>query len=91
MKNSMITNFENKYLSKQQKVHPAFRPGDTVRVHYKLEETSKSSKDAKKYRIQVYEGVCITRIVPYRDLLVQKCLIGVLELYRLNIIHILSR
>ena len=59
MKNSVITNFENKYLSKQQKVHPTFRPGDTVRVHYKLEETSKSTKDAKKYRIQVYEGVCI--------------------------------
>ena len=59
MKNSMITNFENKYLSKQQKIHPTFRPGDTVRVHYKLEETSKSTKEAKKYRIQVYEGVCI--------------------------------
>ena len=30
-----------------------------MRVHYKLEETSKSTKEAKKYRIQVYEGVCI--------------------------------
>jgi large subunit ribosomal protein L19 len=32
--------------------HPAFRPGDTVRVHVKI-------KEADKYRIQVFEGVVI--------------------------------
>jgi large subunit ribosomal protein L19 len=31
---------------------PAFRPGDTVRVHVKI-------KEADKYRIQVFEGVVI--------------------------------
>ena len=58
MKNSVITSFENKFLPKNR-IHPTFRPGDTLRVHYKLEETTKGSKGTKKYRIQVYEGVCI--------------------------------
>ncbi len=33
---------------------PKFRPGDTVRVHYKIRE-------GEKERIQVYEGVVIRR------------------------------
>ncbi len=32
--------------------HPAFRPGDTVRVHVRI-------KEGDKERIQVYEGVVI--------------------------------
>ncbi|ANU17478.1 50S ribosomal protein L19 [Planococcus maritimus] len=34
--------------------HPAFRPGDTVRVHVKVVEGTRE-------RIQVYEGVVISR------------------------------
>lgn len=34
---------------------PAFRPGDTVRVHVKIQETE------EKERIQVFEGVVIGR------------------------------
>ncbi len=33
---------------------PRFRPGDTVRVHVKIEE-------GDKYRIQIFEGVVIAR------------------------------
>jgi large subunit ribosomal protein L19 len=33
---------------------PAFRPGDTVRVHVKI-------KEGDKYRIQIFEGVVIAR------------------------------
>jgi large subunit ribosomal protein L19 len=59
MRNSIITSFENRFVAKD-KTHPAFRPGDTIRVHYKIEETAKAdSKDKeKKYRIQMFEGVC---------------------------------
>ena len=34
--------------------HPAFRPGDTVRVHVRI-------KEGEKERIQVFEGVVIVR------------------------------
>jgi large subunit ribosomal protein L19 len=33
---------------------PQFKPGDTLRVHFKIREGNKE-------RIQVYEGVCIAR------------------------------
>jgi large subunit ribosomal protein L19 len=33
---------------------PAFRPGDTVRVHVKI-------KEGDKYRIQIFEGVVVAR------------------------------
>ncbi len=56
MKNSVITDFE-KSMFTDLKQHPAFRPGDTLRVHYKVEESSKDGK--KKYRIQPFEGVCL--------------------------------
>ena len=59
MKNSIIQNFENSITENSSKVHPVFRPGDAIRVHYKIEEQSKSSGGEKKYRIQVFEGVCI--------------------------------
>lgn len=32
--------------------HPDFRPGDTLRVHFKI-------KEGDKERVQVFEGVCI--------------------------------
>ncbi len=34
--------------------HPAFRPGDTVRVHVKI-------KEGDKFRIQVFEGIVVAR------------------------------
>merc|ERR1711916_249899 len=55
MKHGIIEMFEKKFL-KSEKKHPTFRPGDTVRIHYKVEE---SGKGEKKYRIQNFEGVCI--------------------------------
>ena len=57
MKNSLIAQFEERMFP-AGKVHPEFRPGDTVRVNYKIEESSKSANE-KKYRIQSFEGVCI--------------------------------
>jgi large subunit ribosomal protein L19 len=34
--------------------HPTFRPGDTLRVHFRIREGDKE-------RVQVFEGVCIAR------------------------------
>jgi large subunit ribosomal protein L19 len=36
------------------KQHPEFRPGDTIRVHFRILEGDKE-------RTQVFEGVCIAR------------------------------
>lgn len=60
MRNQVITEFENKQFPRTVK-HPDFRPGDTVRVHYKIEEKPDASvKFAdKKFRLQAFEGVCI--------------------------------
>ena len=59
MKNPIIEEFESRFISKKV-THPKFRPGDSVRVHYKLEEESSSKKkNEKKSRIQAFEGVCI--------------------------------
>lgn len=55
MKSPLITLFENRVF-KDVKKHPTFRPGDTVRVHFKIQEGA----DAAKFRIQLYEGV-VTR------------------------------
>ena len=40
--------------SQLRKDHPAFRPGDTIRVHVRL-------KEGDKERIQPFEGVVISR------------------------------
>jgi large subunit ribosomal protein L19 len=40
--------------SQLRKDHPAFRPGDTIRVHVKL-------KEGDKERIQPFEGVVMSR------------------------------
>ncbi|MFK7872269.1 MAG: 50S ribosomal protein L19 [Oligoflexales bacterium] len=58
MKNKLITDFEEQVFAKT-KQHPDFRPGDTVRVHYKVEEGTKTKDGEKKFRIQAFEGVCI--------------------------------
>jgi large subunit ribosomal protein L19 len=55
MKNLIINMFE-KRVFKDAKPLPKFRSGDTVRVHYKIQEGA----DASKFRIQTYEGI-VTR------------------------------
>lgn len=55
MKNIILNKFE-KRVFKDAKALPNFRSGDTVRVHYKIQEGA----DAAKFRIQTYEGV-VTR------------------------------
>jgi large subunit ribosomal protein L19 len=55
MKNIIINKFE-KRVFKDAKPLPEFRSGDTVRVHYKIQEGA----DASKFRIQTYEGI-VTR------------------------------
>lgn len=54
MKNSLISQFEQRVFS-QRKQHPAFRPGDTVRISYKIQEGA----DKAKFRLQQFEGVVI--------------------------------
>jgi large subunit ribosomal protein L19 len=56
MKNSLITNFEQKQFANRKPL-PTFRPGDTVRVHYKIQEGA----DKEKFRVQAFEGVVIKR------------------------------
>ncbi|MBP6217201.1 MAG: 50S ribosomal protein L19 [Oligoflexales bacterium] len=58
MKNEILARFEQRILSKTKK-HPSFRPGDRVRLHYKIEEATKSDKGEAKFRLQVFEGVCL--------------------------------
>ena len=42
--------------SQLRKDHPAFRPGDTIRVHVRLKEG-----EGDKERIQPFEGVVMSR------------------------------
>ncbi len=56
MKNAIISNFEKKKFPLEN-TFPKFRPGDTVRVHYKLQEGA----EAGKFRIQQFEGVVLAR------------------------------
>ncbi|WP_141736546.1 50S ribosomal protein L19 [Oligoflexus tunisiensis] len=55
MKNSIISNFETRKNPQLESGLPKFRPGDTVRVHYKIQEGT----EAGKFRIQPFEGVVI--------------------------------
>jgi large subunit ribosomal protein L19 len=56
MKNSIISAFEQKKFGEGPSL-PKFRPGDTVRVHYKIQESS--GKEKQKFRVQPFEGVVI--------------------------------
>ena len=53
---NIIKKLEEKQVAKMKgdKVIPAFKAGDTVRVHVKI-------KDGDKFRIQMFEGVVISR------------------------------
>lgn len=50
---TIIAEIEKAYQTKANKL-PEFRPGDTVRVHFKILE-------GDKMRVQAFEGVCISR------------------------------
>ena len=50
MTNSALT----KVVEKNQRTHPTFRPGDTIRVHVKI-------KEGDKERLQAFEGTVIAR------------------------------
>lgn len=52
MKSKLLESFEKRVFAKKKK-YPDFRSGDTVRVHYKIQEGA----DKEKFRIQTYEGV----------------------------------
>lgn len=54
MKNKLITQFEKRVWSGAKKL-ASFRAGDTVRVHYKIQEGA----DKSKFRTQLFEGVVI--------------------------------
>ena len=56
MKNKIISDFENRVAIKKTKKLPQFRTGDTVQVHYKIQEGA----DKAKFRIQIFEGI-VTR------------------------------
>jgi large subunit ribosomal protein L19 len=48
----------------RKKAHPAFRPGDTLKVSVKVVEQSydeKAKKMKTRERLQAFEGVCIAR------------------------------
>ena len=57
MRSPLIEKFEAKQL-KDTKALPEFRPGDTVKVHYKIRE---GSGEKAKFRIQVFQGVVLRR------------------------------
>lgn len=54
----IVEKFEESQLKKDV---PAFRPGDTLRVHVRLKEGGESEKEKEKERIQPFEGVVIQR------------------------------
>jgi large subunit ribosomal protein L19 len=48
----------------RKKAHPAFRPGDTLKVNVKVVEQSydeKAKQTKTRERLQAFEGVCIAR------------------------------
>lgn len=51
MKKQAVIDFEKEQASKEV---PNFRAGDTISVHYRIEEGGKE-------RIQIFKGVCINR------------------------------
>ena len=50
----IIQTLEKEQIEKMAKDIPAFKAGDTLRVHCKI-------KEADRERIQIFEGVCIAR------------------------------
>ena len=50
----IIQNLEKEQMEKLAKNIPAFKAGDTLKVHCKI-------KEGDRERIQIFEGVCIAR------------------------------
>ena len=57
MQNAMIDAFEKRVFESKTPQLPNFRPGDTVRVNYKIQDGA----DKSKFRVQPYEGVVIRK------------------------------
>src|SRR5258707_1945985 len=51
MRNAVLSKIESK---NQRADHPAFRPGDTIRVHVKI-------KEGDKERLQAFEGTVLAK------------------------------
>ncbi len=53
---NILEKFEKKQISilSKNKTHPEFFPGDTIKIHLKI-------KEGEKERIQVFEGICISK------------------------------
>lgn len=53
---NILEKFEKKQISNlsKNKTHPEFFPGDTIKIHLKI-------KEGEKERIQVFEGICISK------------------------------
>lgn len=65
MRQRALQLFEEKHFTPPQNL-PEFRSGDTIKVHYKIEEKQEkagalSSFKDKKFRIQAFQGVVIKR------------------------------
>jgi large subunit ribosomal protein L19 len=65
--NEIIRDIQQEYLRPAERV-PAFKPGDTLKVHLRLVDeikqkkgASKGDKSAQGTRVQAFEGVCISR------------------------------
>lgn len=60
MQNVVMQDFETEYCLLKRTI-PSFRPGDSLKVSYRVEDTTKNAKGAieKKFRLQSFEGVCL--------------------------------
>jgi len=59
-----------KFIAKVQRTHPAFKPGDTIRVQVKI-------KEGDKERLQAFEGVVIKKTSgPHASFTVRKMSFG---------------
>ena len=54
---SIVANFEKKFFPERREL-PDFRPGDTIRVYYRLKE---GKGEKSKFRLQPFEGVVVRR------------------------------
>ena len=61
---NLLDKYNQKQLTQvsEGKIIPQFRAGDTLRVHLIVPRTEKSNKKVEgSVRIQIFEGLCITR------------------------------
>ena len=61
---NLLKQLETEQMQALGKAHPAFRPGDTLKVNVKVVELSydeKAKAEKRRERLQAFEGVCIAR------------------------------